>query len=367
VNSPASGLREEIRQAGLDLGFVRVGFASTAPLPHLPALRRWVDAGMAASMAFLSRAVDERASPAALLPEASVAVVGLASYAAPDPPQAGRGLVARYAAGRDYHEVLRERLAALHRLIETRLGRPVPHRIVVDTAPLLERELAMAAGLGFIGKSTLLVTPGIGSYTVIGTLLLALEVPPDDPIDGGCGDCELCLAACPTRAIVAPRVLDARRCLSYLTIEHRGTIDPVLRAALSPWVFGCDICQEVCPHNALTTRRAALPADPELAPRDRLRALDLAKMLRMHAGEHRRLVRGRALRRASRVMLVRNAALAAAPLLRAGDDSSELRGALEKLRDGPDLVLRDAAAWALDGPATGCRPQATGDTESHRR
>jgi epoxyqueuosine reductase len=304
---------------------------------------------MVASMAFMTRTVEERGTPTALLPEATAAVVGLASYAAPDPPRSRlAALVARYATGRDYHAVLRERLTALQRWIEERLGRGLPHRIVVDTAPLLERELAAAAGLGFIGKSTLLVTPGAGSYTLIGTLLLALELPPDDPIDAGCGACQLCISACPTGALLAPHVLDARRCISYLTIEHRGAIDRRLRDALSPWVFGCDICQEVCPHNAATARRGALPLDPELAPPDRPRALDPVALLRMHAGEHRRLVRGRALRRASRVMLVRNAALAAAPLLRSGLDSAGLRRALEELRGGPDPVLRDAAGWALD-------------------
>lgn len=349
MNRTTSDLREEILQAGLQLGFVRVGFAPTTPLPHIAALRRWVDEGMAATMTYMARGLERRGLPTELLPEARVAIVGVASYAAPDEPLEGAvGLVARYARGVDYHVVLRARLAALHDWIERRLGQTLPHRVVVDTAPLLERELAMAAGVGFMGKSTLLITPGVGSYTLLGALLLPLELPPDEPRSESCGDCRLCLEACPTGAIVAPHVLDARRCLSYLTIEHRGAVeDAALRSALSPWVFGCDVCQQVCPHNASTARRAALPPDPELAPPDRLRGLDLVALLRMRSGEHRRLVSGRALRRASRTMLARNAALAAAPLLRGGSDAAELQRALEELRAAPDPALRDAARWAL--------------------
>jgi epoxyqueuosine reductase len=338
-------LRERIRHAASEVGFVRAGFASLTPLRHGDELRRWIEAGMAAEMAFLTRSPSERTEPARLMPTARSAIVLLASYADVDAPASDgrRGLVARYARGSDYHLVVHRRLEHLAERIAALVGRPVTHRAVVDTAPLLERELATAAGLGFIGKNTMLITPGLGSTTVIGTLLVDLELPRDEPANGGCGQCGLCLDACPTRAMIAPYVLDARRCLAYLTIEHRGDIAPSLRDRLAPWVFGCDACQEVCPHNA--ARRPSV--DAELAPPDPLSALDLLTLLRLRSGEHRRLVAGRALRRASRSMLRRNAALVAGSALRRGGDL-ELAAALTTLRGDLIPVVREAARWALD-------------------
>jgi epoxyqueuosine reductase len=338
-------LRDRIRLAASEVGFVKAGFASLAPLPHGDALQRWIEAGMAAEMGFLYRSAALRTDPARLMPGARSAIVVLASYASPSASSSEGdrrcGLVARYARGRDYHLVLRQRLELLAQRIASLVGRPPVYRIVVDTAPLLERELATAAGLGFIGKSTLLIGAGLGSYTVIGTLLVDLALPGDEPTAGGCGRCSLCLDACPTGALVAPYLLDARRCLAYLTIEHRGDIAPPLRDRLAPWVFGCDVCQQVCPHNAAP--RAL--ADAELAPPD-AGGLELLSLLRLRSGEHRRLVAGRALRRASRPMLRRNAALVAARTLCEGGDL-ELAAALGALRDEPDPVLREAARWAL--------------------
>ena len=179
----------------------------------------------------------------------------------------------------------------------------------MDTSPLLERELAVAAGLGFIGKNAMLITPGLGSYTLIGAMLLPLEFSPDSPIPTRCGRCTRCLDACPSAALRAPRLLDARRCVSYLTIEHRGEIPDSLAGALSPWVFGCDACQEACPFNARAPGRA-VPL-PGLNRQPLTRDLDLARLMNLGKGSHRRLVQGTALRRTPRHQLRRNGALAA--------------------------------------------------------
>jgi epoxyqueuosine reductase len=366
-------LKERIRAAALEQGFARVGFAPAGPLPHRDRLERWIAEGMAGGMAYMERTAAVRHRPDLLLPGARSALVAVASCTArePDPPPPpGHGLVARYARGQDYHRVLRARLARVAGRIQQLAERPVQTRVAVDTSPILERELAAAAGVGFIGKNTMLITPGLGSFTVLGVLLLDLELPPDprDPVRR-CGRCELCLRACPTGALRGPHELDARRCISYLTIEHRGAIDTALRGALLPWVFGCDACQEVCPYNAASLvaplqRAAGLrpfppragrrteDGDPELcADSPEAGALDLARLLTLRSGAYRRLVRGRALARVPRRVLVRNAALVAGAGLRAGTGDPSLRALLEPLTAHDDPAVSSASRWALsDGP-----------------
>jgi epoxyqueuosine reductase len=345
-------LKEQIRAAGLDAGFARVGFARTDPLPHRDKLERWIAAGMAGGMTYMERTAAVRHLPNHLLPGARTAVVVAASHggarerSAALPPV--HGLIARYARGPDYHRVLRDRLARLAAEVERLAGRRVESRIAVDTSPLMERELAAAAGVGFLGKNTMLITPRLGSYSVLGVLLLDLELPADapDPVRR-CGRCELCLRACPTGALRSPYLLDARRCISYLTIEHRGIIDPALRGALSPWVFGCDVCQEVCPYNAGAGRRGE-DGDPELAPTSpELGALSIPRLLSLRSGEYRRLVRGRALARVPRRGLIRNAALVAGASLRDGSGDPSLRNLLEHLADHDDPAVSSACRWAL--------------------
>jgi epoxyqueuosine reductase len=342
-------LEESIRREALDLGFARAGIAALAPLPHLPFFRRWLERGLGGGMDYLARDPELRGHPARLLPGARSAVVVAASYASPTPepaPEPGQLLVARYARGQDYHRVLRQRLERLARRIEVLCGRPLSRRALVDTGPLLERELAMAAGLGFIGHNTLLITPGAGSYLLLGTLLLDLPLQPDAPVSAArCGSCRLCLRACPTGALLEPRLLDARRCISYLTIEHRDAIASPLRERLDPWIFGCDACQVACPYNH---RRAAarFPALPELGGGEG--RLELTALLGLGSGAYRRLVRGRALSRASRPMLQRNAALAAAdPRHRA---LPAVREALAQATRHPHALVREAACWARSRP-----------------
>jgi epoxyqueuosine reductase len=215
-------------------------------------------------MAYLERRLSERLEPARVLPEArSVVCVALNYFQGEPAPDPSWTPVARYAWGRDYHDVMTPRLEALGQYLSTAAG--ASSRAYVDTGPVLERDLAARAGLGWTGKNTMLLHPDLGSWFLIGVLLTTAELGFDEPLPDRCGSCRACLDACPTGAFVAPYVLDARRCISYLTIEHRGDIEPALEAALGPWQFGCDVCQEVCPWNRkapVTGEEAFLPPAP---------------------------------------------------------------------------------------------------------
>ena len=243
-----------------ELGFVRAAIVPIeAPRRHA-LYTSWLAAGHAGEMAYLARA-DLRA----LLATAKSLVVVALAYDRADPIPVDallRGRIARYARGEDYHLVMRDKLVLLADRIAKELGRPVASRPCVDSAPVLEREWAERAGIGFVAKNTMLIAPGAGSYIVLGELLLDVELPataPAEPAKSRCGQCRSCLDACPTGAFVDAYVLDARRCISYLTIEHHGVIPRELRASIGSWVFGCDVCQEVCPYNA----GAGEPHDPQ--------------------------------------------------------------------------------------------------------
>ncbi|MGH7300965.1 MAG: tRNA epoxyqueuosine(34) reductase QueG [Candidatus Rokuibacteriota bacterium] len=243
----ASTLTESVKALALELGFDLVAVGPAAPPEHGPALRRWVEAGHAATMGYLERRLEERLDPARVLPGArSVLCVALNYYQGETADPSWRP-VARYAWGRDYHDVIGPRL---ERLAE-HLGKAGGARSkgYVDTGPVLERDLAARAGLGWVGKNTMLLHPRLGSWFFIGVLLTTAALVHDQPLADRCGTCRACLDACPTGAFAAPYVLDARRCVSYLTIEHRGEIDPALRPGMAGWQFGCDICQDVCPWN----------------------------------------------------------------------------------------------------------------------
>ena len=304
--------RERIRHAGLARGFARVGFADCQTLPHEKQLNQWLDAGMAGQMAFMRRHRALRAHPKKLLPTAKslIAVAARYSDGRPDPPlPAGHGRVARYARGPDYHLVLRRRMEQLVVDIQQAIGHADFHyRPLVDSAPLLEREAAAAAGIGFIGKNTMLIAPELGSYTVLGELLLSLDIPPDEPMRPRCGSCDLCLRACPTGALTEAWRLDARRCIAYATIEHRAEIAPEIREKLGEWIFGCDECQLACPYNHPPLPGENATIDPELQAETTSASLERQALRNLRSGDYRRLVRGRALRRASRQMLQRNAA-----------------------------------------------------------
>ena len=246
-------LTQSVRALAIELGFDRVAVGPPAPARG-DALRRWVEAGHAGTMGYLERRIEERLDPARVLPGVRAAVCVALNYYQGEPAEASWRPVARYAWGRDYHDVIGPRLERLAAHLAEAGG--ARSRGYVDTGPLLERDLAARAGLGWVGKNTMLLHPELGSWFFIGVLLTTADLAMDAPLPDRCGTCRACLDACPTDAFVAPYVLDARRCISYLTIEHRGEIDPALRPAMAGWQFGCDACQTVCPWN----RKAPTPS-----------------------------------------------------------------------------------------------------------
>jgi epoxyqueuosine reductase len=350
------------------LGFHRVGVVPVEAPRRYDAYIDWLERDFHGSMAYLSAAAQRtaRADLTRLLAGARTLVVVALAYSADDPPPghggaAVRGFVARYARGADYHRVLKQRLYALADRISAALARPVAARPCVDTAPVLERELAERAGVGFIAKNTMVIAPGLGSYILLGELLLDVDAHPtaERAQPPRCGNCRACLDACPTGAIVDAYLLDARRCISYLTIENRGPIPRALRPLVGRMIFGCDICQEVCPFNARAPERTA--PDPELVPvSPDAGAPDLIALLDMGANQRRRWIEGTALRRVNREQLMRNACVA---LGNAGD--ARAIPALERRLGDRSPLVRAHAAWALGrlGAAESCRNALATETD----
>ncbi|HEY1859223.1 MAG TPA: tRNA epoxyqueuosine(34) reductase QueG [Gemmataceae bacterium] len=334
-------LEARLKHQARGLGFDLAGIAPAVPADGFDRLRTWLDRGFGGEMAYLSRHGEARRHPASILPEVKSVVMVAMNYKPADEGATpiGMGTVARYARGPDYHDVLRQRLNALLEWMQQEspgcLGRSV-----VDTAPLLERDFARRAGLGWFGKNTMLLNKRLGSYFLLGALLLDLELQSDAVHETShCGTCTACLDACPTQAFPAPGELDSRRCISYLTIELRTEIPTEFRPTLNDWVFGCDICQEVCPWN-----RKAPPADDAVwSSRPDLVALDSVELLGLTEEEFRRRFRGTALMRTKRRGLLRNAALL---LGNRGDPAvlPALRGAL----GDPEPLVREAAQWAIE-------------------
>jgi epoxyqueuosine reductase len=248
---PSVVTTNEVKAKAHELGFDLAGVSDAAPPESLSFFEDWLAKGYHGTMGYLARSVSLRASVQSLLPGCrSVIAVGL-NYHQPNPPVAAQPRIAAYALGRDYHKVLRGKLRKLDRWLAT-LALDHLGRVCVDSAPILEREFARRAGLGWFGKNTMLIDSRRGSWFVIGLLLTTLPLEPDQPATGGCGTCLLCVDACPTGCIVFEDgrwQIDARRCVSYLTIEHKGPIDPALEPGIGDWTFGCDVCQEVCPFN----------------------------------------------------------------------------------------------------------------------
>ncbi|MCH7632311.1 MAG: tRNA epoxyqueuosine(34) reductase QueG [Planctomycetes bacterium] len=300
-----------IKSTARKLGFDLCGIARAEPIGRADYFAAWLAHGSAGSMNYLHRNVAERTDPRRLLDGArSVVVVALLyNQSPPDQPRdpsAPRGRVAAYAWGDDYHEVVKKKLFALADQMHEDLPPPFETKVCVDTAPLLERELAAAAGVGWLAKNTMILHPQLGSFFFLGEIVTTLELTPDEPLEDHCGTCTACLDACPTDAFTAPHQMDASRCISYLTIEHRGSISKPFQEMMGDWVFGCDVCQDVCPFN----RDAPHTREARFAVRNPGARPDLGRLLSWSSADHRRELRGSAIKRANPEMLLRNARIA---------------------------------------------------------
>ncbi len=344
-------LEERLKDKARRLGFELVGIAPATPADGFDRLRDWLHDGCAGEMHYMHQQAEARRHPSSILPSVRSVVMtamnhktrsqgsGDRSQGSGVRGRSGKGRVASYALGADYHDVMRGKLNEL--LDWVRQEVPGVHgRGVVDTAPLLERDFARRAGLGWIGKNTMLIHKKLGSFLFLGALLLDLPLRADEAFDSfHCGTCTACLDACPTEAFTAPGLLDARRCISYLTIELRQPIDKELRPGIGDWLFGCDVCQDVCPWN----RKAPPGTEQALQPRPDLLALDAIELLGMGAEEFRRRFKGTALWRAKRRGMLRNACIV---LGNRGDP--EAMPALQQALVDEESLIREAAAWAIE-------------------
>jgi len=339
--SPAD-LAEDLKERARAAGFDRAGVASLEPLEHGPAFLRWLERGDHAGMGYLAQRVEERLKPELVLPGARSALFVALRYHPLEGSQEPEGdlwpRVARYARGRDYHNLMGKRLKRLAK--EIRNDYPGSDtRIYVDTGPVLERELAARAGLGVAGKNTCLLNRE-GSWFLLGEIFLTLDLEPDEPLTDLCGRCTRCLDACPTDALREPYRLDSNRCISYWTIEHRGALPREMRSQIGDWVFGCDICQDVCPWNI---RESGAVNHPDLHLPEHRAKLDLIQLLAINADDYRDRFQGSAMQRARREGLQRNAATAM------GNRGEEryIPALTRSLNQDENPAVRTHAAWAL--------------------
>jgi epoxyqueuosine reductase len=302
---------DAVKRRARVLGFDLVGIAPAGVSSYREYLRRWLDDGQAGSMLYMRHRLDERSDPTVYLPGAASVICVAMNYHVslePVPPgqQHRQGRVARYALGDDYHETIKTRLHALADWVRE-MAPEAQTRACVDTAPVMEKELAARAGIGWVGKNTCLINAESGSWLLLGEIITTLALPADEPAADHCGTCTRCIDACPTGAITAPYQLDARRCISYLTIEHRDEIAPELRPQIGDWLYGCDICQDVCPHN----RRAPTATEPAFQPRFPTGTLDVNEVLGWTEDDYRAKLRRSAMKRVKLPVLQRNAQIVA--------------------------------------------------------
>lgn len=301
---------EEVKRRAREIGFDLCGIAPVGAFPELSFFRAWLDRGYAGTMGYLPRSAKRRADVRCALPGARCVIMTGTVYNTDRPYSSvstdpAIGNVARYARGDDYHDVLGRRLETLLAWMREQHAGPFDALAYVDTGPVQERVYAQYAGLGWIGKNTCVINPEVGSWILLAEIVCSLPLEPDPPSLDQCGTCTLCLDACPTGAFVEPHVLDATRCISYLTIEYRGAIPEDRRAAIGNHIFGCDICQEVCPWNAM-----AATANGQWSSRDALGLLNIGDLSRRSDEELGKLIEGTPLTRAGVKGLRRNLAVA---------------------------------------------------------
>jgi epoxyqueuosine reductase len=340
-----AALAHRVRELARQFGFQRCGITGIELGDDEAHLRDWLAQGLYGSMEWMARHGDKRSRPDDLVPGTlRVISVGL-DYGRRDDQEAWetlangeRAYVARYALGRDYHKLMRQRLQKLADRIAEEVG-PFGHRVFVDSAPVLERALARNAGLGWIGKHTCLIDKDGGSWFFLGEIYVDLPLPVDAPATAHCGTCVRCIDICPTRAIVAPHRLDARRCIAYLTIEHEGTIDEELRPLIGNRIFGCDDCQLVCPWNKFAKRSD----EPDFRARNNLDEATLADLFAWEEEEFLQRTEGTAIRRSGHERWLRNIAIA----LGNAPSTPEVVAALRSRRDSSNAVVREHVQWAL--------------------
>ena len=333
-------LEARIEAQAYALGFDLVGFVRLGPADTAAEFESWIAKGYAGDMHYLERGAEKRRDSRRPFEGAVSGIVVAMNYGGTEPT----GPVARYARGDDYHEVMVNKLRQLHAWLRMQVPHEIPGKAYVDTGPILERDLARRAGLGWFGKNTNLINPTLGSFFFLGALCVGMELTPSAPFEADrCGSCRRCLDACPTDAFVGARELDATKCISYLTIEHRGTIPEALRPLMGELLYGCDICQDVCPWNVSF---ASEVREPAFASREGLDSTDARAVAReflaMSQAEFSARFKGSAMKRAKRRGLARNAAVVLGNV-GTSDDVPLLEGALQ--HDEP--LVREHAAWAL--------------------
>jgi epoxyqueuosine reductase len=340
--SDIKDLTTRIKAEAQRLGFLLVGVTNPDPPDHLDFFREWLTAGYQASMDWIAadRSMECRSDPRKILPECESILVLGSPYPAPKGNIQG-GNIASYALNLDYHDVLEGKLRQLLEKIEEWVGEPVPNHWYVDTGPVLEKELAMRAGLGWIGKNTLLINRDYGSYFFLAEILLGIQLNTDIPnTEVFCGTCTRCLDTCPTGALLEPYTLNANRCISYLTIEHREAIPVELRSQMGDWIFGCDICQAVCPWNKPGAESPTVL--DELQPREDLLQIDLIEEMGLSQEEFSARFKGSPIKRTKRWGYLRNIAIALGNL-----GVEDAISALAEALQDPEPLVRSHAAWAL--------------------
>lgn len=325
------------------MGFDLVGIAPLGPVPELAFYKDWIAAGYAGKMEYLARNVEKRSGETEIIPEAKSVIVCAMLYNTDYPLSTEmhdptRGWISRYAWGDDYHEVLQSKLYELLDFIKQESRDEVIGRVYVDTGPVVDRVYAKYAGIGWFGKNTCIINQQKGSWLFLGEIITNLELEYDAPVPDRCGTCNRCIEACPTEAILEPYVLDARKCISYLTIELRDEIPPELRDGIGNHIFGCDICQDVCPWN----RKAAIIDAPEFQPREGLFQPDLTELAKMSADDFSERFRNSPIKRTRRRGLLRNVAVAMG-----NSGARDFLPYLKELAENEDQIIATHAKWAF--------------------